>query len=312
MNIYFINWTASYEIRMIDYLSRHYPVSIISTPSLLNWLSKKFKKSKIIKKLLANLFIKKYLSKIKPDDVIIYNDSHVLKRFNWEIINKLKCKRVLLLRNPVSDSFIDDMKNCFDYVFGFENEVCNRHQIPFIPQFLPVGFKQRERCVKEKKFTFHPRCYFLGMDKGRYSTINELANNLKLFGCELNFYIVRDNTSVDASDFYINNGFTYDRNLLNVKNCDCIVDITQHGQSGWTLRVIEALYYNKKVITNNLSILNSEIYSSEKFFISGYDRWERFSDFLVSEIEQVNDDVLYKYSPDYMIEKVINYTRYHI
>lgn len=305
MNIYFINWTASYEIRMIDYLANHYPVSRVTTSASLNWLSRKFKRVKLVKRLLANIFIRRYLPKLTLEDIIIYNDSHVLKRLNPEIIEAIKCRRILLLRNPVSDDFIQKMKVTFESVYGFEEISCQKNNIAYIPQFFPIGFNERDIRVNSYDPIPHRRCYFIGKDKGRFAVITALAEQLHKHDCDLNFQIVRDNTSEEISPLYRDKEITYEQNLANARETDCIVDITQDAQTGWTLRVIEALYLNKKLITNNISLLQSDVYSSHRVFIIGHDSWDRFSNFLEAELQPLRDDILYRYSPDYMIEKII-------
>jgi 1,5-rhamnosyltransferase len=308
MNIYFINWTASYEIRMIDYLANHYPVSRVTTPVSLNWLSRKFKRIKFLKILLAKIFLKRNLPQLTSEDVIIYNDSHVLKRLNPEIIDAIKCRRILLLRNPVGDDFIQKMKATFESVYGFEEINCQKNNIAYIPQFFPIGFNERDVSTDSCNPRLHRRCYFIGKDKGRLGVITSLAEQLHKFDCELNFQVVRDNTSKEISQFYCDTSITYEQNLVNARQADCIVDITQDSQTGWTLRVLEAIYFNKKLITNNVSLLDSDIYSNHRIFIIGYDSWDRFEEFLDSDLKPLRDDILYQYSPDYMIEKIIDDT----
>lgn len=308
MNIYFINWTASYEIRMIDYLANHYPVSRVTTSASLNWLSRKFKRVKLVKRLLANIFIRRYLPKLTLEDIIIYNDSHVLKRLNPEIIEAIKCRRILLLRNPVSDDFIQKMKVTFESVYGFEEISCQKNNIAYIPQFFPIGFNERDVGTDSCNPTLHRLCYFIGKDKGRFSVIKSLAEKLHTFDCDLNFKIVRDNSSKEISQLYCDKNITYEQNLVNARRADCIVDINQDSQTGWTLRVLEALYFNKKLITNNVSLLDSDIYSNDRVFIIGHDSWDRFNNFIDAQLKPLDDDTLYQYSPDYMIEKIISDT----
>ncbi len=291
---------------MIDYLANYYPVRRVTTPASLNWLSRKFKRVNFIKRLLANIFIRRYLPKLTSEDIAIYNDSHVLKRLNPEIIEAIKCRRFLLLRNPVDDDFVQKMKATFESVYGFEEINCQKNNIAYIPQFFPVGFNERDVGTVSCNPTLHRRCYFIGKDKGRFAAITALSEKLHTFDCELKFQIVRDSSSKEISQLYCDKNITYEQNLVNARRADCIVDITQDSQTGWTLRVLEALYFNKKLITNNISLLDSNIYSKNRVFIIGYDSWDRFNEFLDAKLKPLSDDILYQYSPDYMIEKIID------
>lgn len=49
------------------------------------------------------------------------------------------------------------------------------------------------------------------------------------------------------------------------------MDIVQKGQVGLTLRIMEALFYNKNVITNNRSIQDMKIYDKNNIYILGLD-----------------------------------------
>ena len=44
MTIYFINWVADYELKMIQYLEKKYKIKNITTPKKYNWIKKKKKK----------------------------------------------------------------------------------------------------------------------------------------------------------------------------------------------------------------------------------------------------------------------------
>lgn len=132
-----------------------------------------------------------------------------------------------------------------------------------------------------------------------------MADKLASFNLQLDFNVVKDYETNDDSGFLIDEPLSYKENLAHALASDIIVDITQQNQSGWTLRVLEALYFNKKIITNNLSVLDSEVFSRDRFFVPGYHSWDDFEWFLQSSIAPLSPEVLYSYSPDRMIEKVI-------
>ena len=49
-------------------------------------------------------------------------------------------------------------------------------------------------------------------------------------------------------------------------NYECILDITSSNQVGMSLRPLEALFFSKKLITNNPSILNSKLYNKNNVY----------------------------------------------
>lgn len=115
------------------------------------------------------------------------------------------------------------------------------------------------------KITVSQYVFFLGRDKGRLQIINELADRLTTLGCKLDFNVVKDKTSSPTSKYLIEKQISYEENIRRTLNANIIVDITKENQSGWTLRILEALFFNKKLITNNINVLGSEIYSESRF-----------------------------------------------
>lgn len=151
-----------------------------------------------------------------------------------------------------------------------------------------------------------PICFFLGRDKGRLQIINELADRLIKLGCKLDFNVVKDKTSSPTSKYLIEKQIPYEENIRRTLSSNIIVDITKENQSGWTLRILEALFFNKKLITNNINILGSEIYSESRFFIIGHDDWDTLEYFINSSVKPMDYDSLYKFSPDKMMSIIVS------
>lgn len=224
MTIYFINWVADYELKMIQYLEKKYKIKNITTPKKYNWINKKISKIGMDNAWLGRLFIKHYLNDIKKDDIIIINDSVVNKGINKQILKNINCHKVLLLRNTVGEDF----------------------------------------------------------------------------------NVVKDKTSSTTSKYLIEKQISYEENIRRTLNANIIVDITKENQSGWTLRILEALFFNKKLITNNINVLGSEIYSESRFFIIGHDDWDKLEYFINSSVKPMDYDSLYKFSPDKMMSTIVS------
>ena len=92
-----------------------------------------------------------------------------------------------------------------------------------------------------------------------------------------------------------NEFITYKENLLNVQKTKCIVEIVQDKQYDITLRPLEALAFNKKLITNNPHIKSYTFYNSQNIFILGEDDLNRLDDFIYSPYSEVDHSILQKY-----------------
>lgn len=304
MNIYFINWKADYEVRMINYLERYYSVFPVYVPENYVWIDKKLKKLGLKNSWLGKLFIKRYLRDLQHQDVVIFNDSLLNKGINQYIIDAANCHRVLLLRNSVDEEYINKKCSSFDLIYDFECKITNNEKVKYLEQFFPIGFKELGNFKSAAMRKGRPVFFFLGREKGRVDIISSLADKLIEKGFVVDFNIVKDRNIILKSKYIIDKPLSYEENIRRSLLSDVIVDITQENQSGWTLRVLESLYFNKKVITNNTNILKSFIYSPQRFFILDHDSWDRLDDFINSSVKPIDEEILRTFSPDCMIEKI--------
>lgn len=149
---------------------------------------------------------------------------------------------------------------------------------------------------------------YVGAAKNRLGVLYKLA---ELFNHTRSiFYIMR----VPDKDKNALPNIVYDHNMdyrevLNiVAKSDCILEVVQQGQNGFTFRTYEALCYNKKLLTNNKDITKYDFYDSK--FIHVFDEIDK------SLIDFVNDDNKpeFNYAGEYsplnlykdMIEREVN------
>lgn len=128
--------------------------------------------------------------------------------------------------------------------------------------------------------------YFTGLIKGRDSYIQNLTNQLKKDNISFNFILV---------DGRVHKRVSFKQNLINIQRASALLDIVQNGQSGLTVRVMESLFWNKKLVTNNAQIKNETFYHPSRVFILGEDDMASLSSFMKAPISSsLNDgDLLY-------------------
>ncbi len=110
--------------------------------------------------------------------------------------------------------------------------------------------------------------YFCGFDKGRLETICRIYDRLKSNGIECRFHVNMNGRSspllrADRSSIIENRMIPYPEVINQLAGCSCILDITQKGQTGVTVRYYEAVCYNKKLLTNNPNVGNLPFYDPE-------------------------------------------------
>ncbi|MDQ0359812.1 hypothetical protein [Breznakia pachnodae] len=97
----------------------------------------------------------------------------------------------------------------------------------------------------------------------------------------------------------------YNTYLELVDKSKCILDITNSYQEGLTLRFMESLFFEKKIITNNKSIKGYDFYDKTNIFILGEDDIGKLSDFLSSDYRKIDKKIVDYYEFNQWIKRFI-------
>lgn len=132
---------------------------------------------------------------------------------------------------------------------------------------------------------------FIGQPKDRY----ELLGSIRDFvgrECKINFIVVGDSEGNDEGIILTKEYMSYEKYLQNEISSNCILEILKGDTQGATFRCWEAVYYNKKLLTNWKGITSFEYYDSR--FMRYFEKPEDIDvNFVKSEI-----DVDYHYKGD--------------
>lgn len=94
--------------------------------------------------------------------------------------------------------------------------------------------------------------FFLGYDKGRLAFLTQFKHAAKAAGLSCHFHILADpgKTYLPHEQAMLSTGYlSYADNIAQSQRARCLLDIVQANQSGATMRGVEALFLNKKLIT---------------------------------------------------------------
>lgn len=143
-----------------------------------------------------------------------------------------------------------------------------------------------------------------GLKGGRTHLIYDLYEHLVSKGITCDFYLMPiDDKNVKRLQgiYYYKTWRPYEEILQHVQQTKCIIEIIQGGQSGATLRYLEAVCMNKKLLTNNSNIVNFPFYNPKwmKIFTS------------IEEVDtawiQKEENVEYNYKDEFSPKHLIDY-----
>lgn len=191
-------------------------------------------------RLIPYYILKKLLRK-KNIHIVVYfvdSSSQKLSKEALAICNKLKLKNVYTFDK-------DDAEK-----YGFKH---------FYYIYSPILNNELLMDSPKRKVDFY------GSDKGRLNLLLECADFFENNNIDYLMSIV----GVDCPSQYkrdkiiYNSPMTYKQMIHSIKDTECLLDIVIDKQSGLSLRAMEAVCYNKKLITNNRKIFEFPFYNSE-------------------------------------------------
>lgn len=303
LDMLYIITKGDYELTLkaFDSIKNDKNIQIIKTFEIFNYKSRLRRKiSKIFHKININCYFNfsprfKMFSKsiTEKDSVLIWSSiSPLLLDFSHYI--KAKNKYIwlwnsLFTYSDESRSLIPELSKHYK-ILTFDKDDVNKYKIYFKNQFCYDQIKN----AGNKKIKYD--LYFVGQDKNRYDYIEKLYSYIHN-DVRCNFKIIRDKYSIENHkiNFY-SQEVTFEENIKNIGESKAILEIVQENQSGLTVRALEALISNKKLVTNNKNIINEPFYSAQNIFILGSDDLNTITDFLNSKFDADFDYSDYMFS----------------
>lgn len=170
---------------------------------------------------------------------------------------------IVWYRNPVSASLPPDaLDRSACELWSFDPADCAAYGMGYNPQFyIP---RDPSPAVSG------PDAFFVGQEKGRGQVLARLEQALQAAGCQTRFCLVGVNSP----------RLPYREIVRQAASARVMVDCPCQGQTGLTLRPLEALFYQKKLITTSPGIRQQPFYHPDNIFVWGEDDPAGLKDFL--------------------------------
>lgn len=273
--------------------------------------------TKIIKKLHEHLPIpykeiwyRSWKKRIKDYDVIIVFDA-LRGRDVIEYIHKMNpsARIIIYYINKFRNGAKNDPENYKDLpceLWSFDKNDCERVQMHHSPFCYDDVFSDEEnkQAFYNKEATGQDvyDAFFVGVDKNRLSTLLKVKKLLESYQYKTKIIlrkaknVVYKNLTDEERYILTEQGIKYNEVIKYIHQSKCIIEIEDIGQNGLTLRPMEAIFFKKKLITDNHDIMKYDLYKQENTFILGHDVEERLATFLDSPYEPVDEEIIRQYT----------------
>lgn len=187
----------------------------------------------------------------------------------------------------------------FDRVMTFDPDDAKRYNMELC--FTPYS-KVPVDITKESA-----QLYFCGSNSNRilwlyliwYNARNrDIAVIFDLVGCQPFKHFFEDDPGVHFCEGFLD----YSASLSRMQGASCILDITQSGQTGFTLRPYEAVVYNKKLLTNNKRIFEFKYYDER--YMKYFERIDDIDWNWLSESVMVDYGYTGEFSPSILMQRL--------
>jgi len=172
-------------------------------------------------------------------------------------------------------------------LWSFDPMDCKKYGMRFNHQYY---FKSLIQESSEKEWDV----FFCGNDGGRGEILTKLYNVFVEQKVTVNFKIVNPKYNKIPNELK-SNFLSY--SIINECNrkSRAILEIMRTGQSGATVRLMEALFNKKKIITNNPFVKKEPFYNENNIFIIGERPLEELKAFIDSDYDNSSDKYIDEY-----------------
>lgn len=239
----------------------------------------------------SKAFLGKWTTEIDHYDVIIIEALKAKKKIIEYIHQHASYKtRVILWHwNTIFESSIQPndpiCKGC--ELWSFDPEDCRKYGMHFNTQYYDsLRCEQRHHKIEQD-------VWFVGADKGRLTQLRQIQQEFEKRKISHKFHITKDGASDEKYPY--KKSIPYCRSLKELIKSKAVLDVPKKNQNGLTLRPLEAMFHQKKLITTNAKIKSYDFYCSDNIFVIGEDSWESLADFINSPFNTSVKSVLQKY-----------------
>lgn len=298
----------------VDYYDER-PTNSFWDKSLIR-LNKKLIKRKINK---YYNYIYDNISQNRYDYVLVINIEAMPIKFLYKLReNKISSRFILYMWDSIfnkRETF--EYLSFFDVVYSFDDNDCAKYSNI---KFRPLFYLDEYKLLKEKNTGYLYDVSFIGTaHSDRLTILNKLKKSIDSYSMSCYLYVY-----LQSRKLYLWNKLT-NSSFKNIKIRDCnyvslsksnvisiirdskiIIDIQHPGQNGLTMRTIEMLGAERKLITTNISIEKYDFYRPENICIIDRNNPRIPSDFFNTSYVPLERDLYYKYSLDGWLTEILN------
>lgn len=218
-----------------------------------------------------------------------------------------KIKTILYLWDSIKNKKnVSNIIEHFDKVFTFDrSDLAVNEKIAFLPLFYIAAYSNKGNACNNNRYNLA----FIGTaHSGRFNIVNAISKTVSIENTRDFLFFFSPSKLV----FFLKKLLTNELNGLSIKNIsfkpmtpsdvysvlansNIVIDIEHPGQNGLTMRTIEMLGMQKKLITTNKNVVDYDFYNPSNILVIDRSYPHIPADFLESSYQPVDETIRHKY-----------------
>lgn len=149
--------------------------------------------------------------------------------------------------------------------------------------------------------------FFIGLAKSRHSEIEQIGRELTRNGLKPSFHLVYDGHRRGQPRPFESKRMRYSQVLAAIRASRCLVEVSKLGQSGLTLRPLEAVFHRKKLIVTDPGITKFDFYRPENVYLWGTDE-RSLAEFFATGYLDLDPEVIDRYRLANWLQRIVSGT----
>lgn len=173
--------------------------------------------------------------------------------------------------------------------WSFDQGDCKKYNMNFNTQYYFKSYQIPDIDIESSDI------YYLGSDGGRLPMLMGLYRQFENMGFSMDFNIFTKEDTMYHKQYpqcFIKDKMSYQDNLKHIGACKAVLDIMREGQSGQTLRPLECLFHQRKLITNNRNIDSMVYYHPDNIFILEKNEIDDLPAFLEKPFHPISEKIM--------------------
>lgn len=211
---------------------------------------------------------------------------------------------------------MDQKIKLFDKAFSFDREDCkNFKNLSYLPLFYSQSLTEK---LYSKK---NDIAFIASLHSDRFDVLQRILANINLSKSNLSkdiflfypsklFFILRKIFDKNFRNIPINTvqwtPLSQDNVISRIMKANIVVDINHPNQSGLTMRTIEAVALNKKIITTNFNIIHEDFYDEDNILLIDRFNPKVSKEFIEAPYKHTDSSNIKEYELELWLKKIFN------